>query len=109
MDSVWTPFFSLQYYPSLPPFRALRCLAGSADAHSRPATSSPSPQVLDRVSQMLITSPAAVKKAFERVDRSRSGSLNPSGVAEFLRELFKDLRPRDVHYLLQVRGGYGGE
>ena len=57
---------------------------------------------------MLITSPAAVKKAFERVDRSRSGSLNPSGVAEFLRELFKDLRPRDVHYLLQVRGGYGG-
>ena len=58
---------------------------------------------------MLITSPAAVKKAFERVDRSRSGSLNPSGVAEFLRELFKDLRPRDVHYLLQVRRGYEGE
>ena len=59
-------------------------------------------QVLDRVSQMCITAPAAVKKAFDRVDRSRTGQLDPSGVAELLRDLFKDLRPRDVHYLLQV-------
>ena len=58
-------------------------------------------QVLDRVSQMCITSPAAVRKAFDRVDRRRTGSLDPLGIAEFLRELFKDLRPRDIHYLLQ--------
>jgi len=58
-------------------------------------------QILDRVSQMCITSPAAVRKAFDRIDRRKTGSLDPTGVAELLRELFRDLRPRDVHYLLQ--------
>ncbi|GAX77102.1 hypothetical protein CEUSTIGMA_g4548.t1 [Chlamydomonas eustigma] len=57
--------------------------------------------VLDRVSQMCITSPGAVRRAFEAADHGRRGSLDPMGVAFFLRKLFPEMSGQEVQYLLQ--------
>ena len=60
---------------------------------------------LDKVSQKFITAPAAVKRAFDDADSKGTGSLDPNGLARFIKSLFPEMRQSDILHMLQYLSG----